>query len=1556
MPSEVTELYGPNYYKSHCGPIPYDRSHPHWLEFFGNIADELVRVFRPKCVFDAGCAKGFLLEALWDRGVETWGRDVSEFAVSEVRTDVRPFASVGSIAEPISGTYDLVTCIEVLEHMTVQEGAQAIANMTAVGQRIVFSSSPTDLDEPTHINVKPPIYWLQAFAKHNFHPAIAITLPSITPYTLVFERRDTSPTEEFLLACAEIVRGRAKIVAEYHAYGALTARVAELTARAAELTAHAAGQDQIIVQRETMLTEQTQVIAQRDKELAGKREEFGELAHKLLQVQQELANKDETIRHTEHKLAEQNNNSSSFEQMVETLEQEHQTLEQAVARYEQELIGRNAVVADLINTVQSSEALAWRAQSEYQTVLASTTWRSTALLRAAIGRLPRPVRRRARQALKLAYWSATLKLGGRLRQRRQLLASAAIPVALQLPPSDSVSETSQHILAPETAELAAHPIIIKSLVGFDAVYYLQENADVLAAALDPVAHYLNYGQAEGRHPSALAAGEAEKFRLADLCDPNRDEPGPRAFDESFCISVLTPTYNTEPRYLRELYQTLRNQRYANWEWVVADDGSTDARTVVALRELARSDERIRLTLSPKNLGISGASNLALANVSGTYTALVDHDDLVARDAFLALYEAWKTAPATQLFFTDECKLLPDGQLGQFWPKPSWSPAYLENTMCLGHLSVYETSFLRSLGGFRSAYDGTQDFDLALRASLAGPKVVHLPSFAYLWRVIPGSAAADINEKHYAIERQGKAVLDYARHRHSEATVFAGWGAGYWRISYPLPTPTPLLSYVIPTGGGSRIVRGQRVDLLLNCVCSFEESNFYPNCEYVIVHNGNLKPEQIRALEKTQGVRLIHYNAQIFNFSDKLNLGVESAQGEYICLLNDDVEAITPEGGRALVSYLAANPTVGAIGPMCLYENGTIQQNGIVLTSVGPAHAGDKQPANFGGHQAMLNCRRESFCIGGAVMFVRKDVFETLGGFDSTLPLNYNDVDFGIRLRESGLTCVVDPDTQVYHFEGATKTGTSTVEQERFFLKHPGIFDPYFSHWFKQDRTTYQIDLRRGTMERPFGAWLDRHIAKRARLLVPNANPKLSVCVSVYNQPQRLLEEMYNSVLMQTYLNKELVILDNGSLNPETLEWLCRVREEGRSVVARLEINAGIEGGNRRLLELMTGEFFVAMDADDFLSVDALQMLAHTIARHPGRRLFYSDEYKSDVNSSRFLPFYKPDFDPILLMNCCYPAHLMAMDAVFLRELGAYTEPRAAWSHDYDTLTRALAAGEEPVHVRELIYGWRIHPGSTASAGTFGKPETVGSQRFVIERLLTARGLSHVLTLEPNTIETSSGMWRLRANEPLAGIRRFNADDVWGENGLGVAGLAAAALGAEWIAILEKGDPESALLELSAPAWLDKRVVAVGGIFVDARGTVCWSGGLFLPEGGLFDPYAGSLFAEGGYHGQLWCQRCVDVLAPIQVLIRADALQRAANRPGGQSAEGLMAMLGLGAHETGEFLAVTPHHRCRPPAASLPWLPLDRAGVLLRHEALVMGSRWYDGRLKTQPIYSMPGQA
>jgi SAM-dependent methyltransferase len=225
---DPNDLYGAEYYYSHCGNEPYTADSVHWQQFYAQIADEIVRSFTPRTVFDAGCAVGFLVAALSDRSVEAYGRDTSEFAISQVRADVREHCSVGSIADPIDTVFDVVTCIEVLQHMPEEEALRAIAAMTGAAPRVLFSSTPSDFDEPTHINVRPIRYWLRHFAEAGYAPVVEYDATFVYPHAILFERSEEGRTERDLVAFAEIVRQRVSRADEARQAGQVTAKLTAL--------------------------------------------------------------------------------------------------------------------------------------------------------------------------------------------------------------------------------------------------------------------------------------------------------------------------------------------------------------------------------------------------------------------------------------------------------------------------------------------------------------------------------------------------------------------------------------------------------------------------------------------------------------------------------------------------------------------------------------------------------------------------------------------------------------------------------------------------------------------------------------------------------------------------------------------------------------------------------------------------------------------------------------------------------------------------------------------------------------------------------------------------------------------------------------------------------------------------------------------------------------------------------------------------------------------------------------------------------------------------------
>jgi hypothetical protein len=176
------------YYYRHCCGQPYERNET-WLRFFGLVADRIVADISPRQVLDAGCAMGLLVETLRDRGVDARGVDLSSFAIASVSEALRPFCAQGSIAEPFGRRFDLIVCIEVLEHMPADEADRAIANFAAHTDDVLFSSTPFDYREPTHINVRMPEDWAEAFARHGFYRDVDFDASFITKWAVRFTRR-----------------------------------------------------------------------------------------------------------------------------------------------------------------------------------------------------------------------------------------------------------------------------------------------------------------------------------------------------------------------------------------------------------------------------------------------------------------------------------------------------------------------------------------------------------------------------------------------------------------------------------------------------------------------------------------------------------------------------------------------------------------------------------------------------------------------------------------------------------------------------------------------------------------------------------------------------------------------------------------------------------------------------------------------------------------------------------------------------------------------------------------------------------------------------------------------------------------------------------------------------------------------------------------------------------------------------------------------------------------------------------------------------------------------
>jgi O-antigen biosynthesis protein len=488
------------------------------------------------------------------------------------------------------------------------------------------------------------------------------------------------------------------------------------------------------------------------------------------------------------------------------------------------------------------------------------------------------------------------------------------------------------------------------------------------------------------------------------------------------FSILTPVFDTPADVLAAMLKSVRAQRFGDWELCLVDDCSTEPHVREMLEQAQREDPRIRLSTRESNGGIVAASNDALAMATGEFVALLDHDDALHPDALAHVHEALAASPEADCVYTDEDKIDRAGHHTSPFFKPDWSPERMRTQMYTCHLSVLRRSLVEEVGGFDPEFEGSQDWDLVLRATERARQVLHVPKVLYHWRTLETSTAGDGEAKPWAFEAGTRAIQAHCERigLPAEAERDEQW-PGVYHL-HPQLERQPLVSIVIPTAGQSREVRYEPVVLISHCVRSILATSTYENYEIVVVHDTSTDPDTLAELRQIGGarLRLVEYS-EPFNFSAKINHGAVRSRGEHLLLLNDDMEVVTPDWIERMVMY-SEMPGMGAVGARLLLEDGRLQHAGILFENGGyPGHIYHGFSGEFNGYSNNVLVAQNYLAVTGACMMTSRAIFEELGGFSTTFPINYNDMDYCLKLRASGRRVVYDPDTVLYHFESSSRS-------------------------------------------------------------------------------------------------------------------------------------------------------------------------------------------------------------------------------------------------------------------------------------------------------------------------------------------------------------------------------------------------------------------------------------------------------------------------------------------------------------------------------------------------------
>lgn len=489
------------------------------------------------------------------------------------------------------------------------------------------------------------------------------------------------------------------------------------------------------------------------------------------------------------------------------------------------------------------------------------------------------------------------------------------------------------------------------------------------------------------------------------------------------FSVVVPLYHTPAKFLKDLVRSMMYQSYANWELCLVNASPEDVHLTSLLENWAMRDKRIRVIRLEKNLGIAQNTNAGIAASTGEFIAFLDHDDFLEPDALFCYADALNKDKTIDVFYSDEDKT-DEYAAHYFYPhfKSDFNIDLLHANNYMCHFLAVRKSLVDTVGGLNEKFDGAQDYDFVLRLTENTKKIYHCPRILYHWRCSNQSTAANQGNKMYAIHA-GKAALN-AHYKRIGWNARAQEGAvdGWYQTKFTLKEE-PIVSILIPNK--------DHTDDLDVCLNSFFERADYQNYEFIIIENNSVLPETFAYYEKIEkehdNVKVVYWEAG-FNYSAINNFGFKFAKGDYIMLLNNDVELITPDIFQSMLGF-CMRPEVGIVGAKLLYNDHTVQHAGVLVGAGGLAdHVFKGIHEDDPGYMGRAISSQDVSAVTAACLLVKRSVYEEVGGLEDEFQVAFNDVDFCLKVRKAGYLIVYDADVKLFHYESKSRGMEDTTER------------------------------------------------------------------------------------------------------------------------------------------------------------------------------------------------------------------------------------------------------------------------------------------------------------------------------------------------------------------------------------------------------------------------------------------------------------------------------------------------------------------------------------------------
>ncbi len=1162
------ELYGEDYYGHYCGPVPYDRSHDAFLRFFRTIAQHIKARLRPESVMDVGCAKGFLVEALRDQGIEAFGIDTSTYAISQVRPDMRPWCRVGSATEPLERSYSLITFIEVAEHLAGADVKLALDNVCRHAETVLFSSSPDDHYELTHVHVRPRSYWLSCFEERGFTLDRAFDLSFVAPWAMLFRRT-----------------GPARLHVAYYAFANPSS--ASPLIRVSGPMSHLSRMERAVLHRGCQRTDKTWavtaealrdadvVLVQREFPLSPAAAEIVSAARGLhLPVLYELDDLLTDLPPEHPKASWYQSRGGTFIEAIREADAVTVSSEQLrgeILRWNRNVFVLPNYLDDNIWTMEGPRrpsrvvTIGYAATpthlpdiDELQDVLLAVARRYGSRVRFRFlgcqpawaqalgeGTESRPFSEDYRWTFPRDLQGADIDIGlAPLRPSRFNLAKSHIKyleyaaagiagIYADLPPYRG------------TVRDGTTGLLVSGGQWYDAICRLVEDVgfrqDIAARAQDDVRSNWLLSDHADRWYQVLDALARPRAAGDGMVSIQADEPP--------LVSIVIPVHGQWP-YTAKCLDALRQHTGLIRHEVIVVENGVDAETETELRSMG---DRVRVLTNTDNEGFAKACNRGALAARGKYLVFLNND-VEARADWLAPLVA--RADADPSIAVAGSKLLfPDGtiqhagvELRYASPYPI-CPAHIgyrapggefevprDVTSVTGASMLVRSAAFKAVGGFDERYEnGYEDVDLCLRLREAGYRIVYEPASVLVHH---GSTTVGRFDK----ELENLDVL----HR-----TWMDRLSGFDRDGYAEATPSP----VDPARPGVSIVVVTYNSLETIALC-LEHLRLHsgPQDEVIVVDNAS-EDATVSYLKWYEGrypdrLRIVCGKANL-GFSRGVNLGLKEASRDYVCLLNPDV--IVASGWlESMMAHLVAHGDVGAVGPLSDFVAG--RQNVALHLEFG---ASDPERMAALLQESRAGQAVETKVLIGFCMLLRRAELLALGGLDPDLFLGHDDLDLSLRLRERGLRLLVATDAFVHHeghksFQRDPARGKYLVQQSANAL-YEKLYRAYRGK-VPSGQELWDIDWFRPT-------------------------EGLTSIVCLVHDNLAVTRQCVASLYEHTGREFELILVDNGSTEPVG-DYAEELREtHGNVVYVRNARNEGYAYGCNQGLALAKGAFIVLLNND-----------------------------------------------------------------------------------------------------------------------------------------------------------------------------------------------------------------------------------------------------------------------------------------------------------------------------------------------------------------------------------------